>query len=623
MGYISFYRKWRPQSFDQIVGQKYNVRTLKNVLDSNRLSHSYIFCGPRGTGKTSMARILAKAINCQEGITSAPCNRCANCKSISDGSNIDVIEIDAASNRGINEIRELREKVKYLPNELRKKIYIIDEVHMLTTEAFNALLKVLEEPPEHVIFIMATTEPNKVIPTIMSRCQRFDFYPVPLELIKDRLRKIAGAEKVSISDAALDLVAKYAEGSLRDADGILEQLASYSEGKIEASEVVSLLGVVDLEVLFEFIDILAARDVKRGLSITASIIKGNNDLKNFVAEVIDHLYNLFAVKNYEKPFEIIELSQDYLERYRKQAQNLQNEELDYYIEHFTELLARIKWGESSRTFFKSSVIKALNYIVLDDRQMEKKARAWEARLDAMERKVNNPSISGSEGSLTERDLDIISREDMEDPGRVRSSAIVSEEDAVREINNDGGRGKVEKQDPGEKTGEGEVKFIEDNLEKILENLKKKKISVYAMFIEAVPSRVEHGTLYFYLEENKEWHRDHLNKTANSGLISSVIKEVSGREYRVMFETGKARPLHYQKGEERETGGDERERAGGLPEGNKTGPALPAEKECGPKKAGKEKDDEAGKEEKESKDNHQVTEEEDVMEYFEKKFDIKE
>jgi len=183
MGYISLYRKWRPQSFDEVVGQKYNIQTLKNVLASKRLSHSYIFCGPRGTGKTSTARILAKAVNCEKGITPEPCNKCENCKSITAGSNVDVIEIDAASNRGINEIRELREKVRYLPNSLRKKVYIIDEVHMLTVEAFNALLKVLEEPPEHVIFIMATTEPDKVIPTIMSRCQRFDFNPVPLKLV--------------------------------------------------------------------------------------------------------------------------------------------------------------------------------------------------------------------------------------------------------------------------------------------------------------------------------------------------------------------------------------------------------------------------------------------------------
>jgi DNA polymerase-3 subunit gamma/tau len=250
MNYISFYRKWRPQNFEEIIGQEYNIKTLKNAISNNRVSHCYIFCGPRGTGKTSTARILAKALNCKKGTTPEPCNKCENCISISNGSSMDVVEIDAASNRGINEIRELREKVKYLPNILRKKVYIIDEVHMLTTEAFNALLKVLEEPPEHVIFIMATTEPNKVLPTIISRCQRFDFFPIPIDKIKERLAKIARSEKITISNPALSLVSKYADGSLRDADGILEQLAAFGEDKIEIKDVTSLLGVTDLGLLF-------------------------------------------------------------------------------------------------------------------------------------------------------------------------------------------------------------------------------------------------------------------------------------------------------------------------------------------------------------------------------------
>ena len=546
MGYISFYRKWRPQDFDAIVGQKYNVQTLKNVLSGNRLSHSYMFSGPRGTGKTSTARILAKAVNCAEGITPSPCNKCDNCRSISDGNNVDVIEIDAASNRGINEIRELREKVKYLPNNLRKKIYIIDEVHMLTTEAFNALLKVLEEPPEHVVFIMATTEPNKVIPTIMSRCQRFEFYPISLDLIRKRLKEIAKAEKISITDAALGLIAKYADGSLRDADGILEQLAAYSEGEIGPKEVVALLGVVDMEVLFEFVDILASRDIRKGLGIVNTIVKSNQNLKDFVSELMDHLYSLYVAKNYNKPSEAIDLSKDYLDKYKKQAEGLQNDEIEYYLEHFTELLKQVKWGESSKTFFKSYAIQAINHIVLDDRQLEKKASVWDARLSAMERQLRTPSKMTENNKviadipdidIDADGLDIISEETVKGPQENNTSNIVSDDEIEKEIKKtplpEGG---IKRKKPvSGSAGKGP---IIDNIDRILEVLKKKKISVYAMFVESEPGQIEDDTAYFYLEENKKWHKEHLNKNANLNLISEIIKEVTGKKYIIKFEIRK-------------------------------------------------------------------------------------
>lgn len=362
MSYISFYRKWRPQSFDEIIGQDYNIKTIRNAISSGRLSHCYIFCGPRGTGKTSTARILAKALNCKKGVTPDPCNKCENCISISNGSSVDVIEIDAASNRGIDEIRELREKVKYLPSSLRKKVYIIDEVHMLTTEAFNALLKVLEEPPGHVIFIMATTEPNKVIPTIMSRCQRFDFLPVPMDRIKERLMKIASSEKINIDDPALNLISKYADGSLRDADGILEQLAAFGEDKIKVADVTALLGVTELDTLFEFTDILIGKDLDSGLLMVSKIISSNQSLKVFVSELVDHLYDLYVIKNYSEPFEIINVSDDLRSRYLGQAEKLKKEELEFYMSLFTELLKQIKWGEGSKVFFKSAVIRAINSI---------------------------------------------------------------------------------------------------------------------------------------------------------------------------------------------------------------------------------------------------------------------
>ncbi len=543
MGYISLYRKWRPQSFDDVVGQKYNIQTLKNVLASKRLSHSYIFCGPRGTGKTSTARILAKAVNCKKGITPEPCNRCENCRSITDGSSVDVIEIDAASNRGINEIRELREKVKYLPNSLRKKVYIIDEVHMLTVEAFNALLKVLEEPPEHVIFIMATTEPEKVIPTIMSRCQRFDFNPVPLKLIVGKLKEIAAAEKISITDSALGLLAKYADGSLRDAEGILEQLAAYGNGEIGPGEVVSLLGVVDLDVLFEFIDVLAVRDVKRGLSMIERIIKDNHNIRDFVSSLIDHLYDVYVVKNYEKSSEIIEIAGDYLDRYGKQAEALQNEEIEYYMEHFTELLKQVKWGQSSKTFFKSFMIGAINYTVLDASKFEKKARALDARLSAIERKINSLPDKRPEGGKQPQGPDMIDEKVTNSAGDKNENSTGAAEGKITENSSrvDKGPEDLEKEGAVPVKGGGDFETIKKSMDMVLDSLKKKKISVHAMFVESVPGRIEENTLYFYLGEDKKWHKDHLNKSVNSGIISSAIMEATGMKYPVVFETIKSAP----------------------------------------------------------------------------------
>src|SRR3989339_1627239 len=216
MSYISLYRKWRSQNFDELVGQKHIVQTLKNAITQNRIAHAYLFCGPRGTGKTSIARIFAKALNCDKGPTVSPCGTCANCGKIRDGHAVDVVEIDVASNRGIDEIRDLREKVRYAPIEGRYKVYIIDEVHMLTSEAFNALLKTLEEPPAHVIFVLATTEMSRVPVTIESRCQRLDFARISLDEVKEHLSKIAKAEEFEIDAKALDLVARSGEGSMRD-----------------------------------------------------------------------------------------------------------------------------------------------------------------------------------------------------------------------------------------------------------------------------------------------------------------------------------------------------------------------------------------------------------------------
>ena len=296
MSYLVLARKWRPQTFEEVVGQRPITQALQNAIGTQRVAHAYLFAGPRGVGKTSVARILAKALNCQEGPTAHPCDHCSFCKEVREGISVDVLEIDGASNRGINEIRELRENVKYLPSKNKYKVYIIDEVHMLTTEAFNALLKTLEEPPPHVIFIFATTEPHKIPLTILSRCQRYDFKRIPLVSILEQLRKIAAQEGMEISDQSLHLIAREAEGSMRDAQSLLDQVLSFSGQKVSDEEVIEVLGVVDRKILHEAIRALADGDGARLLQIVEEVHSFGYDLKEFCEELAGLGRDLLVLK---------------------------------------------------------------------------------------------------------------------------------------------------------------------------------------------------------------------------------------------------------------------------------------------------------------------------------------
>ena len=286
MAYIALYRQWRPQDFEQLVGQEHISTTLKNAIAANRIAHAYLFSGPRGTGKTSTAKIMAKAINCLQGPTVHPCNTCDSCKRIIDGSSMDVLEIDAASNRGIDEIRELREKVKFTPVDGRYKVYIIDEVHMLTTEAFNALLKTLEEPPAHAIFILATTEPHKIPATILSRCQRYDFRRIDSEAISGRLLKVLQEMSIEAEPEAVAVIARAAEGGLRDALSILDQCIAFSEDRITVENVRNMLGLAGDEWLEHMRGALLQRDVSAALGYVQELISMGKDARQVILELM-------------------------------------------------------------------------------------------------------------------------------------------------------------------------------------------------------------------------------------------------------------------------------------------------------------------------------------------------
>ncbi|MEJ2195669.1 MAG: DNA polymerase III subunit gamma/tau [Ignavibacteriaceae bacterium] len=295
MGYLVTARKWRPKVFKDVVGQEHITETLINTINNNRIAHAYLFTGPRGIGKTTTARIFAKAINCKNQKKAEPCNKCEICTEIQSGRSLDVFEIDGASNRGIDEVRTLRESVKYAPTRVKYKIYIIDEVHMLTKESFNAFLKTLEEPPEHVIFIFATTDAHKVPLTILSRCQRFDFRRIKMAIIKETLSTIAKAEKIKIDDKTLTIIAKKADGALRDAESYFDQVVSFCGDKIDSETVSQMLNLIDDEIYFEISEAILNKNFAAVFNATNKIYENGWDFLDFTEGLLEHFRNIMTV----------------------------------------------------------------------------------------------------------------------------------------------------------------------------------------------------------------------------------------------------------------------------------------------------------------------------------------
>jgi DNA polymerase-3 subunit gamma/tau len=357
MGYIVTARKWRPQRFEEIVGQDHVSQTLKNAIATGRIAHAYLFAGTRGVGKTTTARILAKALNCLEGPTPTPCNKCSVCREISQGNSIDVLEIDGASNRGIDEVRELRENIKYMPAQGRFKIYIIDEVHMLTKEAFNALLKTLEEPPSHVIFILATTEPHKIPTTILSRCQRFHLKLVAIPDIVDRLELIAQEEGIKIGKDSLLQIARRAQGSMRDAQSFLDLVVSYAGQEIKKEDIEAILGGLDLELIYAMVESIAERNPSRILELTRHLSHDQHSLKEFCYEFADYLRNLIVFKIAQTPERFIPWSQNDLARIKNQSQKFTFEELTLLFNILLEFDKDIRLVSTPQVFLEITLVK--------------------------------------------------------------------------------------------------------------------------------------------------------------------------------------------------------------------------------------------------------------------------
>lgn len=358
MTYVALYRQWRPQRFADVVGQEHVVRTLRNALVHDRLAHAYLFCGPRGTGKTTAAKLLAKAVNCPNLQDGEPCNECPTCEQITHGRSIDVLEIDAASNRGIDEIRDLREKARYAPAECRRKVYIIDEVHMLTNEAFNALLKTLEEPPGHVLFVLATTDPQKVPMTILSRCQRFDFHRFAEEQISERLRLVLADRGVRIDEAGLSAIARAAEGGMRDALSLLDQVLAFSGSEVTLDDVLTVLGAAPLSVHLGLARQLAAEDAAAALATVASIVTGGQDLRQFLRDFMACLRQLMLIsigaggeQHGYTPEEWHEMQET--------ARLFRPGQLATLLRHLAEAEGDMRWSSQPRIYFELALVRSL------------------------------------------------------------------------------------------------------------------------------------------------------------------------------------------------------------------------------------------------------------------------
>ncbi|MBI4484250.1 MAG: DNA polymerase III subunit gamma/tau [Acidobacteria bacterium] len=356
MSYQVLARKWRPQQFEEVVGQEPVTRTLQNAIRMNRVSHAHLLAGPRGVGKTTTARILAKALNCVQGPTAHPCGECPSCVEIADGRSLDVLEIDAASNRGIDQIRELRENVRYQPARDRYKIFIVDEVHMLTTEAFNALLKTLEEPPGHVIFILATTEFHKIPPTILSRCQQFHFKMISHQKIVEQLQRIARSEGVSISETALEAIVHASEGSMRDAESALDQIVAASGLQVRDDDARALLGLVEYRVLESFTEALLARDAGRILELIQELADHGLDLQNLMKQYLHHLRNLLVIR-IAPHSGLLVVTDHEREGLSRLAQKFQEVDLLRFFDLVSRTIQEIKWSPVPRFHVEAAFLK--------------------------------------------------------------------------------------------------------------------------------------------------------------------------------------------------------------------------------------------------------------------------
>jgi len=501
MSYIVLSRRYRPKAFDEIVGQKHVVTTLVNALQSDRVAHAYLFAGPRGVGKTSMARILSKALNCQKGTTDTPCNKCSTCNSITNGNDIDVLEIDGASNRGIDEIRNIRQNVGYAPAVSKHKIYIIDEVHMLTKEAFNALLKTLEEPPEHVKFIFATTSPSRVPDTVQSRCQRFDFKNISIADISDRLSQICKAENIAAEKEVLQSIAKYARGGLRDSESILDQLASFCHEKITLRDVYDIFGVVSEEKLSSLINSFTQKKPELSIEIFHSIMESGRDVEGFIDQLLLYIRDLLLVSVCKNESDTMGTVSGDLNLLRTQSSSFSPETLMYMFQVISE--AKTK----TRDLLQQKIYLEVLFVKLATMEELKPLSSVLDKIEGM-KKIFEGNAEDTEKAIS------INKTDITAPAKPEIQATPSHESAVLD----------KKASPDTSCAE--------TWNKAMLELQTKKKTTWALLKNARVLSIDGNDAIVEIPKNYLVHKERLEKPEEKRIINSCLEKVTGRKISV-------------------------------------------------------------------------------------------